>query len=345
MREFIKDLIRGLEEKEDFVISSVVFHQGSSPRGMGAKMLVSKDGLIKGSVGGGSVENASILKAKEVLAKKVSLQKEYFLRQNEIEDLGMLCGGDVAIRHSYIEANTNNLSFFKELDKIYDKEIKSLLFIELDKNEIKDFDFKVYLEDEKRFINNNSLSSDLEKVKEKVTRRFNNFDLEEKSIYAEKLISSEKVYVFGGGHVARALVPILDYVGFSSIVLEDREEFAKKEYFKHAKDVLLIDNKNIFSHINIKKEDYVCIMTRGHKWDFEILAQILKTKAKYIGVIGSKRKVAFINSTLKERGFSDKDIERFKSPIGLDIKAQTPNEIAISIVAELILVRANTYGN
>ena len=134
---------------------------------------------------------------------------------------------------------------------------------------------------------------------------------------------------------------MLASVGFRCVVLEDREEFLQKELFPGAWEVRRVCNDRISETVKIREEDYVCILTRGHKDDMIIQAQVLQTKASYIGVIGSRRKAAAVAAALKEKyHISSEELKRVHTPIGLPIGAETPAEIAVSIAAELIRCRA-----
>lgn len=148
------------------------------------------------------------------------------------------------------------------------------------------------------------------------------------------------VYIFGGGHVSMELAKILKYVGFDYVVWDDRKEFANEDRFKDAKKVICKDFDNINSEINITKNDFIVIMTRGHAYDYIVEKQILRSGAYYIGVIGSRNKNRVIKENLLADGFSENEIDSVCAPIGLSISADTPEEIAISIVAELILFRS-----
>ena len=162
-----------------------------------------------------------------------------------------------------------------------------------------------------------------------------------RDFYLEQINSSGRVYVFGCGHVAQELVPVLSHVGFRCVAMDDRPDFADKALFPSAEDVKLIDFEHIYDYIEIGPEDYVCVMTRGHAFDAVIQAQVLRSPACYIGVIGSRHKKAGVYKKLKEEyGFQDSDFQRITSPIGLEIKAETPAEIAISIAGQLIELRA-----
>lgn len=143
-----------------------------------------------------------------------------------------------------------------------------------------------------------------------------------------------------GGHVAQALVPALTAVDFRCHIIEDREEFCRPGLFPGVERTHLLQPRDFERVLPIGPEDYVCIMTQGHKDDMECEAFALRTPARYIGVIGSRNKTAAVNAQLRERGFTGDDLKRVTTPIGLSIGAQTPAEIAVSIAAQLIQVRA-----
>jgi len=164
-------------------------------------------------------------------------------------------------------------------------------------------------------------------------------------LFAEQINVSGRVYVFGGGHVAQELVPVLSHVGFRCVVMDDREEFTKKELFPGAEEVICGDLQNIGNYMTIGNDDYVCVMTRGHAYDTVVQAQVLKCRPTYCGVIGSAFKAAGVRRTLKEEyGLADEELDLVTTPIGLDIKGETPAEIAISIAAQMILHRAEQNG-
>ena len=163
---------------------------------------------------------------------------------------------------------------------------------------------------------------------------------EGRDFYVEQINSSGKVYVFGCGHVAQELVPVLAHVGFRCIALDDRPEFANEQVVRGAEKVMLVDFEHIDESVKIGPEDYICVMTRGHAYDTTVQAQALRTPACYIGVIGSRAKTAGVQKQLRTMGFTDEDFKRITTPIGLDIKAETPAEIAISIAAQMIEIRA-----
>ena len=156
----------------------------------------------------------------------------------------------------------------------------------------------------------------------------------------DKNINKNVVFIFGGGHVSLELAKVVKYVGFEYVVWDDRSDFANKERFKEAKEVVCDQFSDILHKVNITEKDFVVIVTRGHACDYEIEKQVLKSKACYIGVIGSKNKNQVLYDKLIADGYTKEELARVCAPIGLSIAAETPEEIAISIVAELIMYRS-----
>lgn len=146
--------------------------------------------------------------------------------------------------------------------------------------------------------------------------------------------------------MAQELVPVLSHVGFRCVVMDDREEFTRPELFPTAEQIILGDFRRIPDYCTIGSEDYICVMTRGHAYDTVVQAQVLKCRPCYCGVIGSKFKAAGVRKVLMEEyGLIDEELDLVTTPIGLNIKGETPAEIAISIAAQMILVRAERNGS
>lgn len=148
-------------------------------------------------------------------------------------------------------------------------------------------------------------------------------------------------FIFGAGHVGQALEPILRYVNFTTRVIDDRPDFANRERFPDADEVVVIDSfLDAYQGMETDESSYIIIVTRGHSGDYDVLKQTLKRTTAYIGMIGSKGKVAEVYRMLREDGFGQEELDRVYSPVGVDIFAETPEEIAISIAGEMIKVRA-----
>ena len=158
----------------------------------------------------------------------------------------------------------------------------------------------------------------------------------------EPICVPDTVVLFGAGHVSQAVAALTRVVGFRTIVRDDRAEFANRQRFPTADAVEVIPSfDEALTGLDIDADAYLVIVTRGHSHDGTVLALSLASNAGYIGMIGSRRKRDTIYRNMRARGFTPRDLERVHSPIGLSIGADTPEEIAVSIVAELIKIRAH----
>jgi xanthine dehydrogenase accessory factor len=162
----------------------------------------------------------------------------------------------------------------------------------------------------------------------------------ESLILIDPVLPSETVFVFGAGHVAQPTARLAAFVGFRVRVVDDRAEFANAERFPEAEEIRVVaDFDSALKGLAIDRSAFVVIVTRGHMHDKTVLMQALRTEAAYIGMIGSRRKRDHIFNALLKQGFAESDLKRVHSPIGMDIGAETPEEIALSIVAELVHAR------
>ena len=334
MKKLLDSIISELESGRPVVLVSVIASSGSTPRGAGAMMAVFGDGSSAGTIGGGAVEYEAQKQAALMFGSKSPFINSYTLAKNDVADLGMICGGDVTVFYDYADPTDNRC-----------RELYSYMRGLLDKNEnawiVRRFEngkppeSALYDRDGLHFAilcEDNEVKPLLGNAPELTDG--------EVQYYTEPLIRAGKVYVFGGGHVAQELVPVLAHLDFSVVVYEDRENFAREELFPGADGVILHDFMKISEKITVSESDYVVIMTRGHQNDFEVLLHTLNTPARYVGCIGSARKLAATKQRLLEAGTPEAAFEKLYSPIGLKIKAETPAEIAISVAAEMVLFRA-----
>ncbi|MFH2074273.1 MAG: XdhC/CoxI family protein, partial [Pseudomonadota bacterium] len=153
-------------------------------------------------------------------------------------------------------------------------------------------------------------------------------------IFVEPILVTPHLYIFGGGHIALPLVKMAHIVGFKITIIDDRPEFANPGRFPEAEQTIISDMTAAFEQLTVDQSSYIVIITYGHKCDEAALAGALKTPARYIGMIGSKEKNRAVFSRLLAKGYPQEDLDRVHAPIGLRIMAQTPEEIAVSILAE-----------
>ena len=157
-------------------------------------------------------------------------------------------------------------------------------------------------------------------------------------IFVEPILPQPMLYLFGGGHISMALAKSAFATGFAITVIDDREAFANRERFPMAEKVVT-SYEGAFESIAPNNSSYLVVVTRGHKDDMRVLAWAVRTQARYVGMIGSKRKVLSVYQALEREGYSAEEFARVYAPMGLNIGALSPEEIAVSILAELIAIR------
>jgi xanthine dehydrogenase accessory factor len=164
-------------------------------------------------------------------------------------------------------------------------------------------------------------------------------------VFVEPVVPQPTAIIFGAGHISKSLAKVAGLAGFRTVVVDDREMFASRERFPDADEVYADEYENVFPQLSVNEMSYLIIVTRGHRDDMRILRWAVGTTARYVSMIGSKRKVINVIRELEKEGLPSNAFERIFSPMGLDIGAVTPEEIAVSVVAEMIAVRRNPESN
>lgn len=334
LKALLHPCLCALRNGRPVVIATILERSGSAPRGAGAAMLVYEDGRAAGTVGGGAVERRVWERAMDCFAQRRSSTARYRLSPNEVEDIGMVCGGDVTVLCWYLSpADRQALSVFSRLSELSASGTDAWLVRRIEagggvpdagvccEGKLSSARCITYAEAEPLLSRQPMLTDGPSRL------------------FVEPVLRAGHAYVFGGGHIAQELVPLLNRLDFSPIVFDDRADFVSKALFPDAARVILGDFRAVSSYAAIRPADYVVIMTRGHRYDHELLTQVLRTDAAYIGLIGSRSKIAHTKSLLFQEGFTEADFARVHTPVGLPIHAETPPEIAVSIAAEMILKR------
>lgn len=332
--EAIFNLIHNeLQKGNDLELVSIVDSSGSAPRGSGAHMLIGAQGYLGGTIGGGSIEYKSISIAGELLANKVSELKHFNLLPND--DLGMLCGGKATVLYTFLNhEDTVTKDVFQQIVAKSDQHVEAWLLTKLvDETEAT---LGFYSEDT-QFI---GIDADMAYL----TIKPNCWTADGATYFVEPISQSDKVYIYGAGHVAEALVPVLHNLNFYTVVLDDRTNLLTREHFATADELKLVDFSKDDLAQKLTAQDYGLVMTRSHEADYQMEVQLLNTPAFYLGIIGSRYKISkHARRLMDEEGFTKEEVARLHWPIGLDINAETPAEIAISIAGELIKERSTQY--
>ena len=312
MKEILRQILRRIAA-EDMILVTIISRQGSAPRGVGSQMLAGQAGLLTGTVGGGAVEACALGKAKALLESGQGDRMTLDLSGSTCHSLDMVCGGGVELLFSYIPKGDAHWQTLAEraLEALETRRPGTLLLSHRQPPEL------IWGNPSAPY--GGCLSGD---------------------VFHLPLPLPQRVVVFGGGHVAQALVPLLAMVDFQVVVFDNRREFADPARFPQAKQVICGDYENIPLTLSLDPQDFYIVMTHGHSCDFVLQEQLLRREFAYLGVMGSRRKTASVNARLKEAGVAEEAIAQVHTPIGLPIGAVTPAEIAVSIAAQCIACRA-----
>lgn len=331
MRSILDDLVSALAQGQDVVLAAVVRSSGSAPRASGARMLVRSDGSLVGSVGGGLLEGACLERARRILAGDGQYGTLQLHLDNSSAALdGMICGGQVEVLLQRVRPADTPL--FLRLQAACRAGRRPVLL--------------TFLPDETTApqlvgldgLAGDDVPADLRGIVMKNCGRLPFLCAHSgRELLVEPLAAPGVVHFAGAGHVALATAKLAHFAGFATVVMDDRAAFANHERFPHAEVRVLPSFDRCFDRL--EPDDYAVIVTRGHLYDRQVLAQALRTEAGYIGMIGSRRKRDTIYASLLADGFTTGDLERVHCPIGISIEAETPEEIGVSIVAELIQAR------
>jgi xanthine dehydrogenase accessory factor len=339
-------ILENLRRGEPVVQATILDHAGSTPRTAGAKMIVCPGGRIEGTIGGGLVEAEIMRAAAGMLGTPTGAIRSYDLHTGgRAETLDMLCGGRMDVLLDSIVASAENMEFYSRVADLMAKGQRGLILTRLPVPDAAPGSPTRQLLDARARPLIGGLPADAPPaavIEAALSQRSPaTYPRQRPRYLLEPLFATGTVIILGAGHVSLAVAELTQRVGFRTVIRDDREEFANRERFPEADQVEVIPSfENALSGLDIDSDSYLVIVTRGHHHDGTVLALALASRAGYIGMIGSRRKRDAIYRDMHARGFNADDIQRVHSPIGLPIDAETPEEIAVSIVAELIAVRA-----
>jgi xanthine dehydrogenase accessory factor len=334
-----------LDQDRAFILATIIRQQGSAPRTAGTRMLITPKQEIVGTIGGGLLEAETMRTAARMSTGAPARVLTFDLTNQDAAVMEMICGGLVQVLLDYIQPCDANRDLFSRWKGLLSQGRPAMLIstvygdeahVQRIEHAVLSFDGSVH--------GRLDFSAD---GKEKLSllmgqpAQIHVLHLEDRLVVADPGQMAPTLYIFGGGHVARPTAHLAAMTGFNVVVLDDRPEFSAADRFPEATGTRTIASfDTAFENLPVNGSTYIIIVTRGHLHDRTVLAQALKTPAVYIGMIGSRRKRDTIYEQLLKDGYTAADIDRVHSPIGLAIGADTPEEIAVSIVAEMIAVRA-----
>lgn len=332
MANIFQEVRRLLEDNRKMVLVTLVHQIGSTPRSTGSRCIVLEDGTLIGTIGGGKMEYDAVQAARSIFDSGTSRLVHFEFTHSDMAKSDMICGGkaDIFLEPVFPE-NKVLVDLYRNISETLKKGGRGVLYSLIEEG------LPFMADNTKTFI---SESEELESVQAGLPPAPEMAEPEEKQMFIETIKPDDFLYLFGAGHVSTFIAPVAHMVGFHVVVIDDREEFANKDRFPDAEQILAMPFSEAFDAIHPTFTSSIVIVTRGHIHDKAVLRKALETPASYIGMIGSSRKRKLIYKALEEEGITRDQLDSIYSPIGLSIGSETPEEIAVSIVAELIKVRA-----
>ena len=352
MESVFREAVTLAEKGESFVIATVTGTKGSTPQKSGAKLLIRKDGSAVGTLGGGCVEGDIWFAAKEILRNHEGPEyRDYYLNEDIAARDGLVCGGTMYFLIDPVWKPEEFLSIATGVTEAYDGgEAVAMATIVKRGEGSSEVGTKITVR--ANGIMEGTLGSrDLDHVAIKTAERLAPYGKCEQvltsdgtELFVEAYTSPPSVLLVGGGHISKAVAPIAKTLEFRVLVLDDRSEFSNKERFPEAEQTAIGDYVTGLEQFQITKNTAIIIATRGHNFDDVALEAAARSEAGYVGLVGSSRKVILIYEQLLKRGVPLQRLRDIRSPIGLDIHARTPEEIAVSIMAEVVQFRLGGTG-
>jgi xanthine dehydrogenase accessory factor len=336
-------IYNNLKQGKALVIATILSKQGSAPRSAGTKMIVHENGNISGTIGGGWVEAQVQKQASDLFERREgAFIREFTLDSKKYDDMDMVCGGNVTLLIEYLPESGDNIKLFSKFVEILSNNQNGFMISRLKKEKSGNIKLERSIISDRKQTGSFLLGEEtLARLSEQaeLMRSPGLITIDHGTFFVEPARFNGVLYLLGAGHLAVETAKLALHTGFKTIVMDDRVTFANAKRFPGSKVFVVEDFKNCFAPFSIGHGSYIVIMTRGHLYDQTLLEQALDTPANYIGMIGSRSKRKIIYDYLLSRGVSQEQLNRVHAPIGLSIGAQTPEEIAVSIVAELIQVR------
>jgi xanthine dehydrogenase accessory factor len=355
--DFFRSLFELLQQNQPVLLATIISQHGSSPRGTGARMALTANRQQIGTIGGGRLEAILQDRFKEFITSRSSTILDFTLSESEVANLDMICGGSISVLVDPLLPDDPSITaLYEKINQVVSAQRRGWLFSLLPENDADQAPQKCFVSTEGEIIGTwlpvikmvdrnpgmitfNEIDIRVENLDLKFPKVFS---CDQFRVFLEPIGQHSTVYIIGAGHIAQKLAPLTTMVGFRTCVLDDRPDYISNERFPGMNHLFLLENfEHVFQNLKIDPGTFVVIVTRGHQFDKSVLEQALQTNAGYIGMIGSRRKIKSTFEALLKEGITEEQLQTVHSPIGLNIGAETPEEIAVSIVAELIQIRAN----
>ena len=352
MKEVIQEAIKLLEDGQPGVLATVVRTKGSTPQKPGAMLLIRQDGSGVGTLGGGCVEGDIWFAAKEILRLHGGPEfKDYYLNEDIAARDGLVCGGTMYFYLEPLWQPEEFLSIGTALMDAYDGGAPVGLATVVKAGSGGSNQGAKLLLRMDGSIQGTLGEPDLDAKAIAVAQRVAEVGNVETivtndgtEVFVEGFTTPPTLVMVGGGHVGKATADLANMLGYRVLVVDDRPEFANAERFPYADQIVVSTYDRWTEHVSINVNSFIVAATRGHRYDDMALESALTTPARYIGLLGSRRKTMMIYRRLIQQGTSTERLHQVHAPIGLDIGGLTPEELAVSIMSEIIMVRRGGKG-
>ena len=353
MQEVFSEAVELLGKGDPLVVATVVRTKGSTPQKPGAKLLVRQDGSGVGTLGGGCVEGDIWYAAQQLLKRGGEVEyREYALNEDLAAEDGLVCGGTMYFLIDPVYRPEEYLPYAREVDSAYKGGAPVAIASLIKVAEGSDTPIGAKLFVHENGATEGSLGS-VELDREAVKKAYglmvhgrNEFVTSEHGAeyFVEAYTTPPQLVVCGGGHVSKAIAPVAKSLGFRLFVTDDRAEFVSEERFPEADELVQGIPEEALPKLPINANTFIVIATRGHRFDNVALEAAVRTPAKYVGLLGSLRKTILIYEDLLRSGVPIERVKEVRSPVGLDMRARTPEEIAVSIMGEILMFRLGGTG-
>lgn len=324
------------ESREEMALVTVIHTNGSVPRHAGSKMLVNAAGVYRGTVGGGKGEARAIALAGECITRKSAATLTLEFKGMEVEGQDMICGGTCLI---LVEALGDREPYRIAFERLRQGERTLFAKVVTGVTGGSGREVTTAVLGESGQALWGALPSPAGKKAGQALRGGTPAYLEEEGVFLDPVFPEEKLLILGGGYVGRAVAFQASGLDFKITVADDRQEFSAAGRFPPGVEALCGSYTEIVRSFPFDSATYVVMVTRGHLTDLECVRALLPRKYRYAGFIGSERKAKLLREQLAGDGFEQAKIDALHAPIGLAINAETPAEIAVAILAEIVAVR------
>lgn len=351
MKNFYVHLSQLLNNRRPLVLATILRTRGSAPQIPGASAIFAPEGLLAGTLGGGILEADAQKKASFAIENAVSLLCFFKLNQDISSPEGAICGGDVQI---LLDGSPEvHYEAFEKMASSLEKRQSGLLITYADKLDGEIVSVKREWLEHKEEIEKN-LSKPFQSYRKEIRASFEegiprilpsqigeiSLEKNRSFLFLEPQFPLPELVIVGAGHIGRALAHLGSLLDFEITVIDDRPEYANAVNLPDADHTIVEEAGKAIHDIRKTPDTYIVIVSRGHRHDGEALRSCITSEPAYIGMIGSRRKIALMRQKFLEEGWAtSKQFDRIYAPIGLDIDSKTVGEIAVSIAAELVLVR------